>query len=227
VRRSPTGSGTKHGEGEKRDAVGYQRRRENLPSAGCIPPPAPRITTRVAVTTPIKAVSAVPAVAAAPALAIVSPPSVALVPPAPAVATAATAEAAPAALVAAARVAGRRVVAAIEPPQERVGFAVGAAVAVSIAVSAAVAVAVGAAVVRAGSIAALGAPRLLPLPFPLAHRRVLAVRLGARLLLGLLLRGVPVVGRVRVRVRVGVRVRVRVRVAVSSKWYVVSVESRK
>ena len=170
-------------------------------SAGCIPPPA-RITTCVAVTTPIEAVPAtappvatIPVVAAAPALVIVSPPSVALVAPAAAVATTATVEAAPAALVAAARVAGRRVVAALQPPQESVGLvhlAVGASIAASAAVAAAVAIAVAAAVVRAGSITALGALRLLPLPFLLADQRVLAVRLGARLVLGLLLRRVPV-----------------------------------
>ena len=170
-------------------------------SAGCIPPPA-RITTCVAVTTPIEAVPAtappvatIPVVAAAPALVIVSPPSVALVAPAAAVATTATVEAAPAALVAAARVAGRRVVAALQPPQESVGLvhlAVGASIAASAAVAAAVAIAVAAAVVRAGSVTALGALRLLPLPFLLADQRVLAVRLGARLVLGLLLRGVPV-----------------------------------
>ena len=174
-------------------------------SAGCIPPPA-RITTCVAVTTPIEAVPAtappvatIPVVAAAPALVIVSPPSVALVAPAAAVATTATVEAAPAALVAAARVAGRRVVAALQPPQESVGLvhlAVGASIAASAAVAAAVAVAVAiavaAAVVRAGSVTALGALRLLPLPFLLADQRVLAVRLGARLVLGLLLRRVPV-----------------------------------
>ena len=69
------------------------------------------------------------------------------------------------------------------------------------------------------------------LPFELllasaeAERSPICARLGLGLVRVRV--GVRVRVKVRVRVRVGVRVRVRVRVGVSSKWYVVSVESRK